>query len=134
WVWDDGTRGFLAQRQITGCYNETNCYIIGTKGQATTARNGSITGDKPWTWEGGKTKSMYDLEHEVFFKSIRDGSNLNDGDRMASSTLMAIMGRMAAYTGKQVTWDDAYNSQENLVPDLSAGFNSPVEFGPQAMP
>ncbi len=42
---------------------------------------------------------------------------MNDGKRMATSTLLAIMGRMAAYTGQQVTWDEALNSQEKLFPE-----------------
>jgi myo-inositol 2-dehydrogenase / D-chiro-inositol 1-dehydrogenase len=42
---------------------------------------------------------------------------MNDGKRMATSTLLAIMGRMAAYTGQEVTWDQALNGQEKLVPD-----------------
>ena len=40
---------------------------------------------------------------------------------MATSTLLAIMGRMAAYTGQQVTWEQALNSQVKLVPDQSTG-------------
>jgi myo-inositol 2-dehydrogenase/D-chiro-inositol 1-dehydrogenase len=134
WVWDDGTRGFLAQRQISGCHNETALFVLGTKGQATTRNSGVITGAKPWAWEGEKPGSMYDLEHVHFFKSIRAGANSNDGDRMANSTLMAIMGRTAAYTGQEVAWDDVFNSQEKLVPDITDGFNTPVEFPPYAMP
>jgi hypothetical protein len=42
---------------------------------------------------------------------------MNDGKRMATSTMLAIMGRMSAYTGKEVTWDQAWNSQERLFPE-----------------
>jgi uncharacterized protein (DUF2236 family) len=51
------------------------------------------------------------------FASIRSGKPINDGQWMAHSTLMALMGRMAAYTGQEVTWEQAMNSQENIVPD-----------------
>ena len=47
---------------------------------------------------------MYDLEHEALFNAIRKGEVINDGDRMMSSTLIAIMGREAAYTGQKIQW------------------------------
>jgi hypothetical protein len=62
------------------------------------------------------------------FASIRQGKPMNDGKRLATSTLLAMMGRMAAYTGLEVTWDQALNSQEKLVPepvDWSGSFEPP---------
>ena len=55
-------------------------------------------------------------EHDELFASIRSGKAIKNGDYMAKSTLLAIMGRMAAYTGQLVTWDQAMNSQEDLSP------------------
>ena len=60
---------------------------------------------------------MYQIEHNELFASIRSGEPINDGEWMAQSTLMGIMGRMAAYTGQEITWEQAMNSQEKLVPD-----------------
>jgi myo-inositol 2-dehydrogenase / D-chiro-inositol 1-dehydrogenase len=60
---------------------------------------------------------MYQAEHDAFFASIRQNKPINDGHRMATSTMLAIMGRMAAYTGQQITWDQAMNSQERLFPE-----------------
>jgi hypothetical protein len=77
---------------------------------------------------------MYRAEHEVFFQSIRDGKALNDGDRMAKSTLMGIMGRAAGYTGKQITWDMAMNSQESLVPEFPQGWQTQVAMPKMALP
>ena len=71
---------------------------------------------------------MYRIEHEEFFAAIRSGKRLHNGDRMCNSTLMAIMGRIAGYTGREITWDQALNSQEKLVPEITDGWNSPVEF------
>ena len=71
---------------------------------------------------------MYQVEHDKFFASIRAGNPINDGDRMVNSTLMAIMGRMAAYSGDEITWEMAMNSQENLAPEITDGWNSPVTF------
>ncbi len=133
YVWEDGSRGFLAQRQISGCHNENSLYVLGSKAQAQIKGGVSISGPDPWKYEG-PTPSMYQVEHDEFFRSIRDGKNHNDGDRMWKSTLMAIMGRMAAYTGQQLTWEHALNSEEKLVPDITNGWDTPVEFPGYAIP
>jgi myo-inositol 2-dehydrogenase / D-chiro-inositol 1-dehydrogenase len=133
YVWPDGTRAFLAQRQMTGCYNENNCYLLGSQGQGTiTRREVSIKGAQDWRYKGEKP-NMYQVEHDEMFRSIREGKPINDGERMVSSTLMAIMGRMAGYTGKQVTWDMALNSEEKLVPE-TPNWDAPVEFRPWPLP
>ena len=59
---------------------------------------------------------MYEEEHRELFASIRAGRPINNGDYMAKSTMMAIMGRMAAYTGQTLTWDQCLNSTEDLTP------------------
>jgi myo-inositol 2-dehydrogenase/D-chiro-inositol 1-dehydrogenase len=117
YVYPNGVRAFLASRQIENCYNENSDYIIGTKGTCTIGRgpNPHITGEKGWTYQGAKN-DMYQAEHDALFASIRQGKPINNGQRLASSTLLAIMGRMAAYTGQQVTWEEALNSQEVLFP------------------
>jgi hypothetical protein len=60
---------------------------------------------------------MYQQEHDELFASIRSGKAVNDGLWMSQSTMMGIMGRMAAYTGQEVSWEDALNSKETLVPE-----------------
>jgi predicted dehydrogenase len=133
YLWDSGARAFMAQRQITGCFNETALRILGTKGIAELGRVASITGENAWKSKPNQKYDMYDLEHEELFLSIRDGKALNDGDRMMKSTMMAIMGRMAGYTGQQVTWDEAINSKENLMPDVTS-WDTPVQVPPMARP
>ena len=59
---------------------------------------------------------MYQVEHDEMYASIRDGNPINNGARMCNATMMGIMGRIAGYTGKQVTWDQALNSKQNLFP------------------
>ncbi|MCU1274900.1 MAG: oxidoreductase domain protein [Bryobacterales bacterium] len=117
YVYPNGVRAFLASRQIENCYNENSDYIMGTKGACTIGRgpNPRITGEKSWTYQGAKN-DMYQAEHDALFASIRQGKPINNGERLATSTLLAIMGRMAAYTGQQVTWEEALNSQESLFP------------------
>jgi hypothetical protein len=76
---------------------------------------------------------MYQVEHDELFASIRKGEPLNDGVRLAHSTMVAIMGRMAAYTGGEITWEAALNSNERLVPEnLRMDMDLPVT--PLAMP
>ena len=76
---------------------------------------------------------MYQTEHNELFASIRDGNPINDGPRMAQSTLIGLMGRMAAYTGQEISWEQAQNSQEKLVPD-ALDWKVKLEIAPMAMP
>ena len=64
-----------------------------------------------------KDANPYQVEHDRLFASIREGGVINDTFNGAKSTLAAIMGRMATYTGKKITWEEIMNSKENLVPD-----------------
>jgi hypothetical protein len=64
----------------------------------------------------GPENNLYQTEHDELFASIRKGEPLNNGEYMAKSTLLAIMARMAAYTGEAITWEMALNSQEDLTP------------------
>ena len=62
-----------------------------------------------------------------YFSQFRSGGVINNAEYGAKSTLTAIMGRMATYTGKEITWDQALNSQEILVPnDLSWSSSPPT--------
>ncbi|MHB8522724.1 MAG: Gfo/Idh/MocA family oxidoreductase [Limisphaerales bacterium] len=110
-------RAFLGCRQINGCYSQNADYVMGSLGVGTIGKKPmpDITGAKTWRYRG-PNPNMYQVEHDELFASIRSGNYLNNGDRMASSTLMALMGRMAAYTGQEITWEQALNSQENLFP------------------
>ena len=131
--WEDGTRAFLAQRQIPGCHNENFLTVYGTKGTGLiNSRGVSIIGENPWRYSGEKP-DMYQVEHNELFTSIRAEKPINDGDRMAKSTLMSIMGRTAAYTGQHITWEMALGSQQVLVPEIT-DWNSVVDVQPMAMP
>jgi predicted dehydrogenase len=123
----DGSWMFSHCRQIDGCHDEVAEHLIGTKGRADTdTERWSITGGNAWTYDGPKN-NPYQTEHDDLFQSIREGKPLNEGRFVAESTLTAIMGRMATYTGKVITWDDALNSKERLGP-------STYEFGPLPAP
>lgn len=129
-----GFRTHLGSRQIAGCYNENSDYIYGSKGTGLIKgwRDVRIEGENPWRYQGPK-EDMYQVEHNELFASIRKGEPINDGDRMVTSCMMGILGRMAAYTGREVTWEEAMNSQEQLVPDdLDWDGELPVQ--PMALP
>jgi len=119
--YEGGRRCFHTCRQIDGCPSDNTDYIYGTKGSCTV--NGwtplhtikDLAGKELWKYEGPK-RDMYQNEHDALFASIRAGTPINDCERGANSTLMAIMGRMAAYTGQTITWEQAMNSQEDLSP------------------
>jgi hypothetical protein len=115
--------------------NDNSATIYGTKGTARElafAAKPFIKGETDWRYNGERP-NMYEQEHKEFFASLRAGQPLNDGVRLCHSTLVAIMGRMAAYTGEEITWDAALNSEDNLVPEkLDWDMNLPVR--PMAMP
>ena len=60
---------------------------------------------------------MYQQEHDELFASIRSNKPFYNGDLMVQSSMLAIMGRMVAYTGQTITYDEAWNSTEKLGPD-----------------
>ena len=61
---------------------------------------------------------MYQTEHDELFASIRKGKPINDGEKMANSTMLAILGRMAAYTGQTISWEEAMQSNQVLAPAI----------------
>lgn len=130
--YENGIRGFLGCRSQDGCYTSNGDYIIGTKGICKIGRTPVIEGETNWRY-GGKKNNMYQAEHDEFIASIRAGKPINDGKRMAHTTLMAILGRMAAYTGKRITWEQALNSQQKLVPD-ELNWNMKIDQPPRAVP
>jgi hypothetical protein len=75
---------------------------------------------------------MYQVEHDELFAAIRKGEVVNDGDWMMHSTMLGLMGRMAAYTGKRITWQDAIKSEEDLAPEETLKWGD--KFEPTPMP
>lgn len=113
--WANGTRTYAYTRQMSDCHNDVEDYVLGTKGQARLLRNSIKAGDESWRYRGPKP-SMYDVEHVEMFAAIRKGEPINNGKYMSYSTLLAIMGREACYSGQSIGWDEALNSQQDLTP------------------
>jgi predicted dehydrogenase len=111
-------RAFVGQKQIPNGVGDNSDYVMGSDGVGLSGWNPPIIkGKNPWRSREDPAPHMYDQEHKELFASIRSGKPINDGHWMAQSTLMGLMGRMAAYTGQEVTWEQAQNSKEKLVPD-----------------
>jgi predicted dehydrogenase len=134
YLYPNNVRAFLASRQITGCYSENADYLMGTKGVCTLGRGPipRIEGQTTWSYEGPKD-DMYQHEHDVLFASIRQNKPVNDGERMVTSTMLAMMGRMAAYTGQEVTWEQAINSDVRLFPE-KLDWNMSLPVAPMPLP
>jgi predicted dehydrogenase len=120
-----GVKCFSACRQQNGCATDVTDHVMGTQGTCDVMRH-VIKGKHAWKYRPSKDvkdDGMYQNEHNELIASIRSGTPINNGDYMAKSSLMAIMGRMATYTGKVITWEQALNSSEDLSPPR-------YEFGP----
>ncbi|HEY2573190.1 MAG TPA: Gfo/Idh/MocA family oxidoreductase [Verrucomicrobiaceae bacterium] len=129
--YDDGVRVFSQCHQMAGkCYRSVSEHAHGTKGSAEMvdhqrfAINGEAVGDR----RRAQSEDGHQLEHFAFFENIRSGKVRNDGEYGAKSTLMGIMGRMATYTGQVITMEQAMNSKQVLVPDITDwNFEAPVK-------
>jgi predicted dehydrogenase len=133
--YENGARVLSMCRQIDGTAGRIEEHFIGKDGSAAMRSNAAnqIKGPNPWTYENpGKSVSPYVQEHTDLIASIRAGKPLNELEQVAESTLTAIMGREAAYTGQEVTWDQILNADMDLAPPQLA-FGS-LEVPPVAMP
>ena len=101
-------------RQIPNCENSVSEALVGTKGFCQVNKY-TITGEKSWRLEG-RDNLPYVQEHTDLIAAIREGWSYNELKGVAESTLTAILGRTAAYTGQKVTWEQVLNSQESLMP------------------
>lgn len=122
-------RAHAGTRHQKGCTPESGTFITGTKGSGTMSRRKiAIEGENPWQApRDRKEKDSHQLEHDDFFAALRSGNVINNGEYMAKSTLMAIMARMSAYTGKNLTWEEALNSKQALVPSAYTWDGTPPE-------
>ena len=114
----DGSRVTTQHRHMPKCWSWFGEKIHGTKGEAELSfkRKGLIKPFDPGAqgFRGEESGNSYQLEHDALFRAIREGKEFNEAERGAYGTLFAMMGRMAAYTGKLITFDEALNSEETL--------------------
>jgi predicted dehydrogenase len=114
----DGARMFSQCRHIRGAWSSVSEHCVGTKGSSDVS--GHIiraTGSDAWRFRSDKKVDPYQQEHDDLFAAIRANLPYNEAFNGANSTLTAIMGRMATYSGTVVEREAALNSQINLMPD-----------------
>lgn len=129
-IYDNGMQTHGASRQVNGCDNLKRELIIGTKGMVNCSGIiYDLKGNEVWKYphpkEGDtdlkwKVNNPYVQEHVNLVTAIRTGKVINDGEAMINSTLLTIMARMSAYTGKDVTWEEVLNSDLSLGPKTYA--------------
>ena len=131
-VYEGGIHVHSMCRQINGCESNVSEWIQGTIGTSN-CQNAvwDKAGTQLWKYDGYKLDeagkmtedlaiSPYDQEHIDFVTAIRTGKPLNEAEFVAHSTMAGIMGRVSAYTGKLVTWDEMMNSELKLGPKVYA--------------
>src|SRR5262249_46524156 len=124
--WENGVKCFSFCRQQKDVkFTDVNDYVIGTQGVADIQKH-AIKGKNPWSKARDRKDNMYQNEHDELFAAIRASKPINNGEYMCNSTLMAILGRMATYTGEAITWEQALNSKEDLTPAKYEWGNLPV--------
>jgi predicted dehydrogenase len=113
-----GQRVFFSCRQQDGCTSLVDEHVLATNGRASILGAHQLfdkQGNETWRYKGPKP-NMWQQEQTEFFQALREGKVINNGHYMCNSTMLAIMGRMAGYTGKTLTWDECFNSNERLGP------------------
>ncbi len=121
WEYPSGARLFGECDRRPGCWASVANHAVGSEGRADFLDGRelySITGKNPWQMKTERGENPYQIEHDDFFEAIRKDLPYDETDYGAKSTMTAIMGRMAAYSGKIVEWDAALASNLTLSPEL----------------
>lgn len=136
----DGTKMFSQCRQMLGCWDSVTEHAMGTKGTADISRgliqdrlaqSLATAGAAGTTAKGKKRRqppsvNSYQTEHDALFDAIRKNEPYSEVEPGALATMTAILGRMATYSGKVVTWDEAFNSKLSLLPERIAWDANPA--------
>jgi predicted dehydrogenase len=128
WEYANGARLMGQCNRATGCWNAVSEHATGGKGGADFLSGREmfiVTGANPETIRQTPPDNPYQTEHDDFFWAIRNGDAYSEVEYGAKSTMTAIMGRMAAYSGQIVEWDAAFASQLRLAPDITSMEDKP---------
>jgi len=114
-----GARIYTEHRHIPKCWSQFGAEVAGSKGQAGVISKQrayiQLHGEDRPSWRDRESGNSYQIEHDRLFEAIRKDLPHNEAQRGAHASLLAIMGRMAAYTGQELSWNDALASETNLV-------------------
>lgn len=115
----DGSWMFSQCRHQPNVWNSVSEYAHGTKGNSDVSGNSITAGGEKWSFRRDKSvkrSDPYQVEHDDLFRAIRNNTPYNEGENGANSSLTAILGRMVVYSGKEVTWEEALNSNIDTMP------------------
>lgn len=126
YIYEDGSRMFSQCRHQVGTRADVSEHLTGTKGTCNVGgytislyENNPWLGGKAWRFRA-EAKDPYQQEHDDLFSAIRNNKDFSEAENGAKSSLTSIMGRMATYSGKEVTWEAALNSTLDLMPESLA--------------
>jgi predicted dehydrogenase len=138
YTFDDGAKLFLYGRTIDGCYGEHASYAHGTKGSGIISESGHMPSkcrlfksqdmtDSNISWAFGRPEpNPYQTEWDDLIAAIRADKPFNETRRGTEASLQAVMGRMAAHTGRYITRDDLLKHDHEFAPDVDKlALNSP---------
>jgi predicted dehydrogenase len=135
YTYPNGTKMFSQCRHIRGCWNSVSEHAHGTKGHADISGAKIYGPDGELIWRSSGGGGGHQEEHDHLFAALRRGEIYNEADFGADSTMTAIMGRMATYCGKTVSWDEACQSQLALADvDRLRSFDDEAPVKPLAQP
>jgi len=112
----NGAKMFSQCRHMPRCWNSVSEHAHGSNGSAEISRSSYTSGADSWRYRGPKN-NPYQTEHDDLFAAIRNDIPYNEGEYGAKSTMTAIMGRFATYSGQAVTWEKAIGSDLTLFPN-----------------
>jgi len=111
----DGSKMFSQGRHLAGGWNQVDEFAHGTKGFA--KPSGIIEGQNAWEFKG-KSPNGHQQEQHDLIEALMAGDIYNEGEYGAKSTLTAILGREACYSGKVVKWDELLAKGRNMAPGI----------------
>jgi len=125
----DGSKFFFEGRCMTGCVEHFSSYLHGTKGSAVISRSGDIgmpsgifkgqnLTRSNLLWESNDKSNPYQNEWDDLMEAIRKDQPYNEVKRGVEASLVQCMGRMAAHTGQEITFEDMLNCEHEFAPGL----------------
>ena len=132
YTYADGTKFFFDGRCMTGCHDNFSSYIHGTKGSAIVSKSGDCGApsmifkgqtpsgaDRVWVSDVPKgEESWYQNEWNDLVEAIRNDKPYNEVERGVIVSTISSMGRMAAHTGQEITYEDMLNCEHEMAPGL----------------
>jgi predicted dehydrogenase len=135
-----GARMYGFVRTQNGCHGDTAARLMGTKGRAYLVTRNAIEGETKWEYDGPKFPGGgHQMEQTQLFAALRAGKTINNGDYLVRTTQIAMLGQMAVYTGKRMTWNELlksnfayeprtcdFTTQPPVVPDEKGWYPVPI--------